>query len=140
MAGPALRKVDSHTAIHEAALQEARELTNVTENFWKQGDKERALHTAYILIEHWQTRTLAHADAEEDGLYQEIAAESEEKKEQIIELTRDHDLMRKIVSNLKEELIENGITNRILSQLHALIIVDELHNEDEMDVLPDHEH
>ncbi len=65
MAGPALRKVDSHASIHEAALQEARELTNVYANLLKSGETDNALETAFILLEHWETRTLAHADAEE---------------------------------------------------------------------------
>ncbi|PWU66720.1 hypothetical protein DLJ74_20145 [Gracilibacillus dipsosauri] len=138
MSGPALRKVDSHSAIHDAALQEARELTNVIERFWRNGNKERALKTAFITIEHWQTRTLAHADAEEEGLYQEIAAQSSEKHEKIMGLKRDHDLMRGIVSDLKEELSTNGMNEGIIQQLHALIIIDELHNQDEMKVLPDH--
>jgi len=96
------------------------------------------LKTAYIAVEHWETRTLAHADAEEDGLYDEIAAESEENKEKIAQLIRDHDLMRRIVGKIKEKLISEGMTEEIINQLHSLIIVDEIHNQDEMDILPDH--
>ncbi|SER64111.1 Hemerythrin HHE cation binding domain-containing protein [Gracilibacillus ureilyticus] len=138
MSGPALRKIDSHTAIHDAALQEARELTNVAENFWREGDAERALKTALIAVEHWQTRTLAHADAEEQGLYKEIAKQSESMNEKIAQLIRDHDLMRRLVSEIKHSLISDGMCEAIIKKLHALIIIDEYHNHDEMEILPDH--
>ncbi|MFC4386889.1 hypothetical protein ACFOZ1_03600 [Gracilibacillus marinus] len=138
MSGPALRKVTSHEAIHDAALQEARELTNIIENLMKNNDRERALQVALIAIEHWETRTLAHAEAEEEGLYLEIASESEEKKRIITQLIRDHDLMRRIVAMLKDQLIHNGITEHSIKQLHTLIIIDEYHNADEMKVLPNH--
>ncbi|WP_241536044.1 hemerythrin domain-containing protein [Indiicoccus explosivorum] len=138
LSGPALRKVDSHTAIHEAALQEAAELTNVLHNLLLEGDKERALETAYILVEHWETRTLAHADAEEAGLYQEIAGDSPELRDRIVALTRDHELLRQLLKDAKDKLDGEGAGAEALRRFQALILVDELHNKEEMDVLPDH--
>ena len=138
MSGPALRKVDSHAAIHEAALQEARELTNVIGNLLKQGDRERALETAQIAVEHWETRTLAHADAEEKGLYKELAKESSELHDAVTGLTRDHNIMRDLVKQIKDKLEKDGINEDIFQQFHALIFVDEFHNRQEEMILPEH--
>ncbi|MFD1361033.1 hypothetical protein [Lentibacillus salinarum] len=69
MAGPALRKADSHASIHEAALQEARELTNILGNLLKQRETDNALETAYIMVEHWETRTLGILDWPKDHTY-----------------------------------------------------------------------
>lgn len=138
MSGPALRKADSHSLIHEAALQEARELTNIFESLLHEDDFARALETAYIAVEHWETRTLAHASAEEDRLYKEIAEESPEWKEKVVALTRDHDLMRLLVGEIKESLANERMDDGVLQRFHALILVDELHNQEEENVLPDH--
>ncbi|QKY68570.1 hemerythrin domain-containing protein [Lentibacillus sp. CBA3610] len=138
MAGPALRKVESHASIHEAALQEARELTNILGNLLKEHETDSALETAYILVEHWETRTLAHADAEERGLYKEMAETTPELKDNIVALTRDHNLMRHIVSNIKNSLEDSGVGYNVLERFQAMILVDELHNEEEERILPEH--
>ncbi|RCW67026.1 hemerythrin domain-containing protein [Saliterribacillus persicus] len=138
MSGPALRKIDSHEAIHDAALQEAQELTNVVANLLKEGDVDRALEAAYITVEHWETRTLAHADAEEKGLYQEIVENSPDLSKNVTALMRDHDILRLLIKEVKEILEKDGICERVLNRFHALILVDELHNKEEMKVLPEH--
>ncbi|MFD1039000.1 hemerythrin domain-containing protein [Virgibacillus byunsanensis] len=138
MSGPALRKVESHAMIHEAALQEAEELTNVLENLLKENDMDRALETAYITLEHWETRTLAHAEAEEMGLYKEIAEKSPELKDSVVALTRDHELLRLIVRQIKDILANTGVGVDVLQRFQALILVDKLHNDEEEKVLPEH--
>ncbi|MFD2761754.1 hemerythrin domain-containing protein [Lentibacillus juripiscarius] len=138
MAGPALRKVDSHASIHEAALQEARELTNVYANLLKSGETDNALETAFILLEHWETRTLAHADAEEKGLYKEISETSPELHDHIVALTRDHDLLRSLAREINSILEHDGATYSALQRFQALILVDEMHNEEEERILPEH--
>ncbi|WP_010530762.1 hemerythrin domain-containing protein [Lentibacillus jeotgali] len=140
MSGPALKHVDSHSAIHEAALNEAIELTNMLDTLHQENEKEKALELAYVLIEQWETRTLAHADAEENGLYKDLVEEDPKVKDDIIALTRDHNLLRVIVEEIKEELPETGINDAIIQRFQSLIIVDELHNKKEMEVLPDHDH
>ncbi|HLR63104.1 MAG TPA: hemerythrin domain-containing protein [Lentibacillus sp.] len=140
MSGPALKHVDSHSAIHEAALNEAIELTNMLDTLHQKNEKEKALELAYVLIEQWETRTLAHADAEEKGLYKDLVEEDPEVKDDIVALTRDHNLLRLIVDEIKEELPETGINDAIIQRFQSLIIVDELHNKKEMEVLPDHDH
>ena len=75
MSGPGLRHIDSHSAIHEAA---------------------------HIAVEHWETRILRHAQAEEEGLYKEMVEEKPELKDDIIGLIRDHDILRFTVKEIKE--------------------------------------
>lgn len=55
MSGPGLKKLDSHAAIHEAALNEAIELNKLLFALLKKGDEKRALEVAYIAVEHWET-------------------------------------------------------------------------------------
>src|SRR5690625_3645372 len=69
MSGPGLHHVDSHAAIHEAAIHEAEELNDILAKLLREKELEKALEVAYITVEHWESRTLRHADAEERGLY-----------------------------------------------------------------------
>ncbi|KAF6568214.1 MULTISPECIES: hypothetical protein [Paenibacillus] len=135
MSGPALRHVDSHSMIHEAALGEARELTELLDRSIKKGELDKAEEIAYITVEHWEGRTLQHAASEEEGLYVEAVGIKSELKNVIISLTRDHQLMREIVAEIKELLAQSKVGGELLARFQALIIVDELHNRDEMNML-----
>lgn len=79
MSGPALRKVDSHSAIHEAALLEAEELTELVEELMEKREMNKAKEVSFILVEHWESRTLQHAKSEEEGLYREVEEEKPHK-------------------------------------------------------------
>lgn len=131
MSGPALKKVDSHAAIHEAALNEARELTDMISRFFEHGKADKALEIAYVTVEHWESRTLAHADSEEAGLYKELAEDLPEGKKAVVTLTHDHDLLRRLVAQIKENLANDHIDHEVLQKFYALIQVDQIHNEDE---------
>jgi hypothetical protein len=135
MSGPSLKKQDSHSSIHEAALNEAKELRGVFRKCIESGETEKALQVAAVVIEHWESRTLKHADAEEEGLYKDMVKEEPQLERVVHELTRDHDLMRRIVSNMKGRLLAEDVDDRMLSLLDSLIIIDEIHNEDEMNRL-----
>ncbi len=135
MSGPALRKVDSHSSIHEAALEEARELTELFARALELGEREGALELAYITVEHWETRTLQHALSEEEGLYIEAINMKPELHPVIISLTRDHQLLRELVQEIKNLLAGGEVTKEILYRFQALIVLDQLHNRDEMDML-----
>ncbi|WP_251552206.1 hemerythrin domain-containing protein [Neobacillus muris] len=139
MSGPSLRRQDAHSSIHEAALNEARDLRSVFQKCLLDGEKEKALHVAEITIEHWESRTLKHADAEEEGLYREMAEESPELLNVVTQLTRDHDLMRRMVNQLKGLLAKGEIDERMLSYMDSLLIIDSIHNDDEMNNLLGHE-
>jgi hypothetical protein len=135
MSGPSLKKQDSHSSIHEAALNEAKELRELFRKCIESGDTDKALQVAAIVLEHWESRTLKHADAEEEGLYKDMVKEDQQLERIVHELTRDHDLMRRIVSNMKGRLLAEDVDDRMLSLLDSLIIIDEIHNEDEMNRL-----
>lgn len=138
MSGPALKHVDSHAAIHEAALNEAIELNEILENLLKNNEIEKGLEAAYITVEHWETRTLRHAQSEEEGLYKEMVEEKPELKNSIVALTRDHDILRFIVKEIKEKLNKDGFNREVMQRFHALVIVDEFHNQEEERILPHH--
>ncbi|GGE50393.1 hypothetical protein GCM10011391_31410 [Pullulanibacillus camelliae] len=137
MSGPALRHKSSHASIHEAALNEARELTELLDELLRKEELDKALETAYVTLEHWETRTLKHAESEEEGLYKEIANASPELQDEITALIRDHALLRELVAQIKELLANEGACKEVVQRFYALIIVDELHNHLEETVLPE---
>jgi len=138
MSGPGLKQLDSHAAIHEAALNEAIELNNLLAALLKSGEEKKSLEVAYIAVEHWETRTLRHAEAEEKGLYKDLLKQSPKLKEEIIALTRDHNIMRHLVKEIKQLLGEKGFHEEVLEKFHALVHVDTFHNEEEERILPHH--
>jgi len=69
MSGPNFLKKDAHSSIHEAALNEAKELRGLFQKCLLHKDMEKARQVAEITIEHWEARTLKHAESEEEGLY-----------------------------------------------------------------------
>lgn len=133
--GPSLRKTDSHSAIHEAALHEAKELRNIFRKCIEDGDKGKALQVAEVAIDHWESRTLKHADSEEEGLYKEMIKSNPKLEKIVNQLTRDHDLMRRIVTTMKKSLETEEADHRMIPLLDSLIIIDEIHNDDEMNKL-----
>jgi DNA-binding phage protein len=135
MSGPSLKKQDSHTSIHEAALYEAKELRDLLHKCIEEKDKEKAIQVAEVVIEHWESRTLKHAEAEEEGLYKDMVKENPKLETLVQHLTRDHDLMRRVVKNMKEKLQAGDPDHTLITLLDSLVIIDEIHNEDEMNKL-----
>ncbi len=138
MSGPGLKHIDSHSAIHEAALMEAIELNGLLEGLLKNNELEKALEVAFIVVEHWETRTLQHAAAEERGLYKELVKESPLLNDTIIGLIRDHDILRILINEIKEILDEGDINDDVLQRFQSLVLVDRIHNRDEERILPHH--
>ncbi|WP_085992616.1 hemerythrin domain-containing protein [Oceanobacillus senegalensis] len=134
--GPGLKYVDSHSAIHEAALNEAREINDILAKLTEDNQMDKALEIAYIAVEHWETRTLRHADAEENGLYKELVKKSPKLKDDVIALTRDHNILRFLVKEIKQLLEKEGFSKEVLEKLQALVHVDEFHNIEEERILP----
>ncbi|MGI2251224.1 hemerythrin domain-containing protein [Staphylococcus cohnii] len=129
MAGPSLKKSESHNSIHEASLNEAREITAVLKKTMNQRNK--ALEIAYVLLEHWEARVLAHADVEEEGLYPELAGNDPSQIKIMHRLQRDHDLLRKLAKQIKLALKNEEMNHEVLVKFYTMIEVDDLHNEDE---------
>lgn len=135
MSGPSLRKTDAHSSIHEASLNEALELRDIFRKCLEDGETDKALQVLEVTIEHWETRTLKHAEEEEEGLYKDIINENPDLVHTVIQLTRDHDLMRRIVDNIKDRLQTQEPNMEIVTLLDSLVIIDLIHNEDEMNKL-----
>lgn len=129
MAGPSLKKSESHNSIHEASLNEAREITAVLKKTMNQRNK--ALEIAYVLLEHWEARVLAHADVEEEGLYPELAGNDPSQIKIMHRLQRDHDLLRELAKQIKLALKNEEMNHELLVKFYTMIEVDDLHNEDE---------
>lgn len=131
MSGPSLRRADSHGLIHEAALEEAGELAELLERSLRRGERDKALDIAWIAVEHWESRTLQHAQSEEEGLYLEAVELKPQLRDVIIALTRDHNLMRELVAEIKARLERGEMDEQVLQRFQALILIDQIHNRDE---------
>jgi hemerythrin-like domain-containing protein len=138
MSGPGLRHVDSHSSIHEAALNEANELNEILTKLLEANETDKALQVAYVAVEHWETRTLKHAEEEENGLYKELLKASPDLKEDIFRLTRDHDVLRLLIKEIKELLDKEGMNKIVLQKFYSLVHVDLIHNATEEEILPEH--
>lgn len=131
MAGPALKQLHSHRAIHEGGLSGANEKTEGLLEFLRQGDLSSANQAADDLIDYWKTRVISHADAEEEGFYGEIVEEQPELKDAVTQLTRDHDLLRIIVKDIEELRVKENLSPAVLQRFQALMVVNEIHSRDE---------
>jgi hemerythrin-like domain-containing protein len=92
---------------------------------------EVAHQAADHLLEYWETRIISHADAEEEGFYQEMIDQKPELKQTVADLTRDHDILRIIVADIKILLAEEGLSYEVMKQFHALLVVNAIHSRDE---------
>ena len=131
MTGPALRRLDSHHAIHGAALGEAEELTDGLRRAWRSNDASGAASIAQWLVEHWEGRILRHADEEELGLYLDLATDRPGLTEVVVQLRRDHDLMRRILAEAKLMTDAGGVSDDVLQRFEALLLIDAIHSHDE---------
>jgi hypothetical protein len=134
--GPSLRKLDSHSAIHHGAYVEARDLTEITDKLYYDEREEDCLKAADALVEYWETRIIAHADTEDESFYNELLEKKPELKRDLHMLSRDHELFRIIIGNIKKQLEEEvKVTKTILNQFHALLVIKEIHNQGEENTL-----
>ncbi|WP_213421819.1 hypothetical protein [Bhargavaea massiliensis] len=137
MPGPALKQLHAHHAIHQGALTGAIQKTDEVKRLLKAGEDEVAKMAADHLLDYWETRIIAHADAEEDGFYQEMVGLHPELERAVVQLTRDHDLLRTIVKDIRKMLSEQGLTRDVIQQFEALIVVNDIHSRDEERMLLD---
>ncbi|WOV88645.1 hemerythrin domain-containing protein [Sporosarcina oncorhynchi] len=131
MSGPALKQLHAHRSIHEGGLSGAVTKTELMIEFLQEGDMKSADRAADELIEYWKSRVISHADAEEEGLYLDIKKENPELETAIIQLTRDHDLIRIIVKDIEELRETEKISPTVLQKFYALLVVNEVHSRDE---------
>ncbi|WP_308786126.1 hemerythrin domain-containing protein [Planomicrobium stackebrandtii] len=131
MSGPSLRQLHAHHAIHEGALSGALTKTEEVEDLLRAKEYEVARQAADHLLEYWETRILSHADAEEEGFYLEMIEQKPELQQTVAELTRDHDILRIIVADIKKLLEEEGVSYGVMKQFHALLVINAIHSREE---------
>lgn len=131
MSGPSLKQLHAHHAIHEGALSGAIEKTEEVEDLLRQKEFAVARQAADHLLDYWETRIIAHANAEEEGFYQEMAEKHPHLEPVIPKLTRDHDLMRIIAADVRALLAKEGLTYEVMKHFHALLVVNSIHSRDE---------
>ena len=134
--GPALRQLTAHRSIHDAGQSQARELTEMMIQLFKEEREEDCLKTAKVLIEHWEEKIIAHADAEDEGFYQELLEEGNIPKKNLYMLMRDHDLFRQIVKQIKEKIVQqNKVTEENIYELYSLLVINDFHHKGEENTL-----
>lgn len=131
MSGPALRQVNAHHSIHDAAQRQAEEMTVVLLQALQNQDTSTATEVAYTLIEHWETHTLRHAESEEEGLYKEAVHSVPELELTVLALTRDHQLMRLLLNDIKALLGRKGPGPAVLVRFQTLLILCDIHSREE---------
>lgn len=132
MSGPALRQLHSHRAIHEGGLSGAVAKTDELIESLREGSEDAVNEACDELIEYWKTRVISHADAEEEGFYKQVVEEDPALQEAVIQLTRDHDIMRFTVQDIEELRKDNAaVTPEIMQKFYALLVVNELHSREE---------
>lgn len=132
MSGPALRQLHSHRAIHEGGLSGAVAKTEELIESLREGSEDAVNEACDELIEYWKTRVISHADAEEEGFYKQVVEEDPALQEAVIQLTRDHDIMRFTVQDIEELRKDNAaVTPEIMQKFYALLVVNELHSREE---------
>lgn len=133
MSGPSLRQLHAHHSIHEGGLSGAITKTEELEEFIQAGEHVVAKYAAHHLIDYWETRIISHADAEEEvgGFYDEKLNQQQELATALIQLKRDHDLMKMILKNIKDTLTREELNDAILQQFQALIVLNNLHSQEE---------
>ncbi|WP_044748718.1 hypothetical protein [Bacillus alveayuensis] len=131
MSGPSLRQLQAHRSIHDGAFVEAKHLTELLEQLHSDGREEQILEVADALIEHWEMRIIAHAESEEEGFYKEKIAQDPSLLEKIVMFKRDHDLMRRLVADIKDVLSQKRVDKEMLDRFRALLLINHIHSREE---------
>lgn len=131
MSGPGLNQRGAHHAIHQAAAHDAERLTLSLRQALRAGDQPQALQMVGLLIEHWQTRTLRHAEAEEAGWYRETLAARPDLQSDIITLTRDHELLRLLLAEIQGILAARGVDSGVVERFEAMLLLNSIHSREE---------
>lgn len=132
MTGPSLKQLQAHKQIHDTGLALAVQMTDDLIMNYKDYDEATLKQEVLAIVDFFESRIISHADAEEEaqGFYSEVVAENPEKAESVIQLKRDHDIMRQIITQVKHQ-IEQGFSTNIFDYFRSIIIVNEIHSRDE---------
>ena len=140
MSGPALRQLSSHQSIHDGYYTEGRDLTELLVSLFNEQRLDDCREVSKALVEHWETRMIAHADAEEEGFYLEVMGKYPELETQLTKLVRDHELLRLVVADVKECIQQEGMTLRVIDLFKGILLLVEIHSREEEKHLFIHEH
>ncbi|BAH16831.1 hypothetical protein [Macrococcoides caseolyticum] len=132
MTGPSLKQLQAHKQIHDTGLALAVQMTDDLIMNYKDYDEATLKQEVLAIVDFFESRIISHADAEEEaqGFYSEVVAENPEKADSVIQLKRDHDIMRQIITQVKHQ-IEQGFSTNIFDYFRSIIIVNEIHSRDE---------
>ena len=134
MSGPALRMVESHHAIHESARHEAEEALRLAEKVHAASDDEAFAHVVEVFLEIIEARILAHAAAEEQGLYQEWLRDNEERRSTIDALIQEHETLRRLSRAVEQAMIQSDC-DLAVSAMARLVEASAAHSRHEEDIL-----
>lgn len=139
-AGPALRQLTSHRAIHDGGQMQAKDLTAIMIQLFHKQEEKDCYQAAKDLLKHWEEKIIAHADTEDEGLFPDLLKEEGTNQKGIYMMMRDHDLFRKIAASIKDKLNkENKVTQEIIYEFTSLIIINDHHHKGEEKYLFDQE-
>lgn len=128
-AGPALKQLNAHRAIHDAGQAHAKALTASMIQLFHEDKTDESYEAAKELIKHWEDKIIAHADTEDMGFFPELIADSQYDKKGIYMMMRDHDLFRQITADLKEKLVnEKAVTQEMIYEFTSMIIINRYHH------------
>ena len=132
MTGPSLKQLQAHKQIHDTGLALAVQMTDDLIMNYKDYDEATLKQEVLAIVDFFESRIISHVDAEEEaqGFYSEVVAENPEKADSVIQLKRDHDIMRQIITQVKHQ-IEQGFSTNIFDYFRSIIIVNEIHSRDE---------
>ncbi|MET3111233.1 hypothetical protein [Salinicoccus halitifaciens] len=138
MVGPALRKFDSHKAIHDAGLGGAKERIEGMRELLEKKEYDHLAEEIESFIEFVEGKIIVHADTEEEdeGLYTIAVKNDPGLHDKVQHLIRDHDLMRVIAGKMKDELgREKPDYRQLIDFANSVIIINEIHSRDEEEAL-----
>lgn len=85
--GPALRQLTAHRTIHNAAQGQAVALTERLKEQFNKGEKTDSYELAEQLITLWEEKIIAHADAKDHDLYEELLQKGNVSNKELYMLT-----------------------------------------------------
>ncbi len=136
MSGPALKKKKSHMMIHMAVEGEIEEALAVLDGYNRNAESINGI-AVKTLIDLWHDKVIAHADEEEASLYVEIKMAVPGMDATLLKLSRDHDLLRKLLVNLSTEYSTHRDYAEMSMINHTMLNILKIHSSDEMAMLSD---
>src|SRR5699024_6424539 len=97
---------------------------------------EEAMDISAQIIDIWENRIIEHANSEAESPYTEMSEHSEELAKRVIELTREHAILRVLLAQIKEVLQrEVKVTDEAVRNFDPAIIVEGVHIDCEVEGL-----